>query len=342
MKIIIDPLYNPLYATFYLEGLIKKYGKNNIYFSSRLFKTKKNRGSNFDFIIENSNKITRYSIDFNDFNYLNSQASYDWCDVYGKVNTNWQITSTKDFPKIISLAPSFGVRTFSDIQTFFYIINLLLLKIKWGTINYRKFIGKYKRLYQNRLFYEQYENNLPTDEHYVFHLSTLWYSDEWNKNDEMVNRVRANFIRICKDMPAIKFEGGLLSQKGRSSEELFDDVLYPRRKRMSIQTYIEKTKKSIFVFNTPSFWNCHGWKLGEYLSMGKAIISTPLSNDLPFPLEHGINIHFIKDDSEDELKSAIDQIIKNPDYKRKLEEGAKNYWETYGNPEKSLELLGIK
>jgi hypothetical protein len=28
--------------------------------------------------------------------------------------------------------------------------------------------------------------------------------------------------------------------------------------------------------------------------MGKAIISTELSNDLPVPLEHGVNIHFVE------------------------------------------------
>ena len=111
---------------------------------------------------------------------------------------------------------------------------------------------------------------------------------------------------------------------------------------MSISEYIEKTKQSVFVFNTPAFWNCHGWKLGEYLAMGKAIVSTPLSNDLPYPLEHGVNIHFLKDDSEEEMQNAINQIIENQAYRKKLEAGAKKYWDTYGTPEKSLELLGIK
>ena len=37
--------------------------------------------------------------------------------------------------------------------------------------------------------------------------------------------------------------------------------------------WISKTKQSAIVFNTPAFWSCHGWKLGEYLAMGKCIIS---------------------------------------------------------------------
>ena len=103
---------------------------------------------------------------------------------------------------------------------------------------------------------------------------------------------------------------------------------------------MEKTKRSVLVFNTPAFWDCHGWKLGEYLAMGKCIVSTELSNDLPFPLEHGKNIHFVEND-KDEIKEAIKYIIRHPDYRIKLENGARLYWEQYGTPEASLKLLGL-
>ena len=55
------------------------------------------------------------------------------------------------------------------------------------------------------------------------------------------------------------------------------------------------------------------WDLGEYLALGKAIISTPLFNDLPAPLTHGINIHFVENDV-DSIKEAVSYIIANPDY----------------------------
>jgi glycosyltransferase involved in cell wall biosynthesis len=92
--------------------------------------------------------------------------------------------------------------------------------------------------------------------------------------------------------------------------------------KYSYSEYLEKTKKSLFVFNTPAVFECHGWKLGEYMAMGKAIISTPLSNDLPESLKHGENIHFVN--SEEEIKDAIQLLLKDEDYRNKLEKGIKN------------------
>jgi glycosyltransferase involved in cell wall biosynthesis len=88
------------------------------------------------------------------------------------------------------------------------------------------------------------------------------------------------------------------------------------------------------------FWDCHGWKLGEYLALGKAIISTPISNDLPLSLVHGENIHIVENNFE-EIRKAIILIIKDDEYRHKLEKGAHLYWEKYGTPSKSLELLGL-
>ena len=120
--------------------------------------------------------------------------------------------------------------------------------------------------------------------------------------------------------------------------DLFSDCISPAS--YPYQTWLQKTQQSALVFNTPAFWDCHGWKLGEYLALGKAIISTPLSNDLPVPLTHGVNIHFVEDDI-DSMRAAIQYIIGNPDYKERLEQGASAYWASYGTPEKSLELMGI-
>lgn len=189
----------------------------------------------------------------------------------------------------------------------------------------------------NRPYYTDLQPETSRND-YIFFCSTLWYNDEWNRNDATVNARRASFIRACKEIDGICFEGGFVALGKRSSTDLFSDCLsstsYP------YQTWLQKTKESALVFNTPAFWDCHGWKLGEYLALGKAIISTPLSNDLPAPLTHGVNIHFVENDKES-MKEAIRFIMAHPEYKEKLEQGAKGYWDKYGTPVKSLDLLGI-
>jgi hypothetical protein len=105
-------------------------------------------------------------------------------------------------------------------------------------------------------------------------------------------------------------------------------------KRYSINDYLRKTKKSEVVFNTPAVHDCHGWKLGEYLAMGKAIISTELSNKLPKELINGENFHLIK--TEKELEQALKFINENNKYRETLEKGSKNYYKKNVTPVKVI------
>ena len=102
-------------------------------------------------------------------------------------------------------------------------------------------------------------------------------------------------------------------------------------------TKIDNTKKSLIVFNTPSCWDCHGWKLGEFLAMGKAIISTPITNELPYPLIHRQNIYIIN--SKEELYKAVDLLIEDHALRTSLEENAKAYYREYVAPEKVIESI---
>lgn len=335
--IIIDSLCDSLYSSFYIIGLYEMYGKNNVYFSPTPFMGLKNRSLNLNFIIKDKGEIKKVSIDYNDSNQISDLELYYWCDIFGKVNTNWEITPKEKYSKIVSLAPSFGIRIWSMEQTLFYAFKHIPFEAFAFKISmYRKHLGRYRRMFI-RCPYNNYISKYSVSPNYIFHLSTLWYNNDRNKNDKEVNARRARFIRACKSI-SIEFEGGFLSQgANNSSEALFQDCLFDRRLNMKV--WLKKTKSSLIAYNTPAFHNCHGWKLGEYLALGKAIISTKLSNDLPAPLIHGEHIHFV-DDDEDSICQAIQYLMDNPEYRKKLESGARSWWEAYGTPVRSLTLLG--
>lgn len=339
-RVIINPSINIYYCAFYVNGLECIFGKKNISFSKQPFDGLKSVDTMMQFVIEYEQGIwIRYVIDAND-SFDIKPDSYDWCDVYGHVNTNWANTPEKYKEKLISLCPSFGVRCWSFFETCQKALECIC-QLRMPMNKLRKFCGKYKRMYLNRKpltdYYTPKKKKIISP--YIFFCSTLWYNDEWNKNDKGVNKTRANFIRACKSTTGLTFEGGLVPQTGgRSSIDKFADILY---KGVDMNEWIKKTKQSDIVFNTPAFWNCHGWKLGEYLALGKCIISTKLSNDLPEPLVHGENIHIVED-TEDAMREAIQFIIDNPEYKHKLEAGARSYWQKYGTPKAALELMGIK
>lgn len=354
-KIIVDPRSSYLYGSFYMFALEELVSKKNISFDIKPFEKLGDLGNDMRFIVYDEDVKTKYFIHTNDSYQLNKE-DYNWCDVYGCVNANFVHYPQDLYPKLISLVPSFAIRKDSSLlkcmkdalSLFLSTYNYVLIRKEWNKYtqqmecnklrNIKHFFLRRIKAWINRLPLLVYEYPMNSKDDYVFFLSTLWYSDTWNKNDEGVNLRRAYFIRACKKILGKKFEGGLLGDSS-SSNEIFSDVLYGNRE--SITSWITKTKQSALVFNTPAFWDCHGWKLGEYLAMGKCILSTKLSNDLPCPLEHGVNIHFVEN-SEIEMQEAIEYILSHPEYRHKLEKGAKEYWNKYGTPKASLKLLGIE
>ena len=334
MKVIVDPEDDIQYMSFYVKGLIDRYGQANVVFKRDAFSelSDADRATRtMRFIIKDGTCEKRYTIDTND-SYRINEALYDWCDVYGSVNTNWAKTPENLQNKIVSLCPSFAIRYSHPL--------LVWPAAAMGAIGThrpkRKYLGSWRRMLQ-RPQLKDYTTR-QTRDNYIFHLSTLWQSDEWNRNNEGVNLRRAYFIRACRGLePEIVFEGGLAASPNNPSAALFSDCLSPR---MSGYASLNKTKESTIVFNTPAYWDCHGWKLGEYMALGKAILSTPLSNDLPAPLVHGQHIH-ITGATQEEMAEAIKYMLAHPDYRHRLETSIHEYWQRYGTPDASLKLLGI-
>ena len=71
--------------------------------------------------------------------------------------------------------------------------------------------------------------------------------------------------------------------------------------------------------------------------MGKAIISTPLTRDMPAPLEHGKHVHFVN--SPGEIYDAVIKINSDEDYRKQLEEGARKYYDQWIAPEVVIQRL---
>ncbi|MGM9837772.1 MAG: glycosyltransferase [Paludibacteraceae bacterium] len=312
---------NPQYAGFYISYLEACVSKSHITFSRDAFMWNHDRvcGTTLALLIYADNSALpplRLAIDTGD-GYDMDEEAYQWCDTYAKINYNQSKTPQYFQVKTISICPSFAVKSWGLVGTIYHAIyNAMLMR----PTNIRKFLGKYKHCYL-RIPLQEYYQQAEVDERYVFFCSTFWYNEPGTgtRNDDITNRYRANFIRACKSIEGLKFEGGLVVHHG-SNVEKYPDVVSVG---YSHADYIRNIKRSIIAFNTPALWDCHGWKLGEFLAMGKAIISTPLSNDLPAPLEHGVNIHFV-DGSEESIREAVLYIAENKTYRRRLEGGGKS------------------
>lgn len=344
--VIIDLNCNMHYSAFYIEGLKNIFGKN-ITYSSKEFKGVDKEKRCFLFMIKNKNTTYNYAIDFHDARKIDTNVLI-WSHTYAKINLHNKIsyellkTSISDskinidfeWKKVVSIPPSFGVQAFNLAETVSHITKVIINNKINSFLKVKKVIMDNIRMYVKRLplNYYYYKPSMPN---YVFLIASIWH-----KNTDFVNYNRANFIRVCKNNNKINFEGGFIDI-GFDCDYIEDiEKLKVGKVKIKLNEYIRKTQNSNFVFNCPSVEYCHGWKLGEYLCMGKAIISTKLSNEIPTLLEHGKNIHFIEEGES--LENTIKYLIENQDYVKKLELGAKEYWEKYCTPEIVISYLITK
>lgn len=331
--VLLDPRNKALFASFYVEGLRKMFGSKSLRYSMLPFGDL-DRAKDFSydhymcFIVVRGNLKRKIIIDFHDSTSISAEA-YRWCDVYAKINIA-TTTDMSSWPKLISIPPGFGIRTNSVAGTLIGGVKDLW-HMKFRPINglYAQFYNTYAMLLRPTI--QKYEQKSESMTGYVFHASTLWSVDNCM---QFTNPYRATFIRTCKSLPEIRFEGGLIKPHGDIPQE-YEDVASNRR--YTFHEYFQNTMRSMFVFNTPAVHQCHGWKLGEYLAMGKAIISTPISNRLPFPFEDGKNLLVVH--NQEELVEAIHRLSTDNELRHSLEESSRTIYTNYCSPIAVMRLV---
>lgn len=336
-RVYIDPSSRIFYSSFYIQGLYDVFGKKNVFFSNKYFKQLKRKveSHSYDhyiaFVLIKGYQTEKYIIDFRDKRSI-KESAYDWCDKYAKVNFSFIHTKERFHDKIVSIPPGFGIKIWSKYETAYYCFaNYLKCKLS-PLVSLKKHLSDYYRQYKRPSLADYANtNSVTSNDKYVFMIGTLWHHTNCI---EGTNLLRKEFIETCRSLN-VNFEGGFFATQDHPQYEEFKDLIFT--KLYQTKEYISKTKKSLIVYNTPAVHDCHGWKLGEYLAMGKAIISSPLSNELPEVMVHGENIHVIS--NSEEMRKAITQLISDDAYRKKLENGAKNYYHKYGSPKAVIENL---
>ena len=335
-KVLVDASSRIFYTSFYLKGLYDVFGKKNVSFSNNDFKMLMRDSEEFSFehyfafilILTDTRKI-KIIIDFCDPTDINESA-YLWCDFYAKINFNSTEIDQKFKEKTVIIPPGFGIKIWNLWETIYHCFSNLV-KCKFNPIvSLKRFIEDYYLQYRS-VYLSEYQNkkSLEKKEPYVFMIATLWH-----ENDEKTNQKRKAFIEALK-IKNCNFEGGFFAEESHPKKKEYNDFLIT--KPYSREMYIEKTRLSNFVFNTPAVHNCHGWKLAEYFAMGKAIISTPLSNEMPVQLEHGTTIHIVS--NGDELTSGILLLLNDKKYRAKLSENATDYYDKVIHPKAVIQTI---
>lgn len=327
-KIIIYPAFDAFYYSFYLHGIFDVFGRSNVDFSCRGFPSLSS--DRLAFVVKNESRDLRVIIDAYDGAALRNaeaQSALRWSDVYGKVNLLSEIVAKDDLTKCVPIGPSFPVQIWSPFRAW----EVALRTYRRNGIGVtREHFANYRRQYKYRLPLGHFVPGLARDD-YIFFSSTIWREEE----APATNQYRASFMDVCKSLNSVTFEGGF---SPRSEDFAKRYQTHFATKRYPLPEWLEKIKASAVAFYAPAVWLSHTFKLAEFLALGKAIISTPISRDLPAPLVHGEHVHYV-DGSAGEIRDAVLRLLNNREYRQHLEQNAYRYYLANLTPRRVIQRL---
>ena len=100
---------------------------------------------------------------------------------------------------------------------------------------------------------------------------------------------------------------------------------------------LERQKRVLSFSIHQVYVNVMDGNLQNIFAWGKLVISTPLTREMPAPLEHGKHVHFVN--SVDEIYDAVVKINSDEHYRKKLQEGARQYYVKWIAPEVVIQRL---
>lgn len=312
----VNPVVSPRYYRYYLDGLEAVYGRKPK-LKTKGFPQLRDPKDGMAVILPDGQRLF---IAANDFAFVDP-AVVDWADVVGQVNVDPQVRYS---PNIVPIGPSFGLpwRSRPSLAAFVVRSGAMTAPSRVPAM-----LRDYLRANNERVPLSAYTVNGSADE-------VLFFAASYWRNASSANERRLRFLRAVQSRPRLKLGGGFWSQ-----EELpagFSD--FRLAKPVDHGEYLRRTKESAFVFNTPAVHDCLGWKLGEFLALGKAIISTPLGRLMPGDFRSGEQIHIVED-SEESILAAVDLLHHDLEYRRHLEESARRYWDQYLRPDAVIRVL---
>jgi hypothetical protein len=334
VTVLVHPRFAIPYYAFYLEGLGRVFGYESIVFSRDGGPEETEFNDGFAVTIRGGDsaqpKYRRLYFSTNDF------ARYDrvalqWCDRYGMVNHDPSAAAgVGGSEKVVPIGASFGIRYWGGLgRTSRDIVRILRSAGEPPKAAFARLRGT-RKLITDRLPEHRYVPGRSRADYAFF---VAW---PWKKHPE-VNPPRARFMRACRAVHGLTFEGGFAPRRRKDVPDLDDvtaDRIYPFRQ------WIRRTQESAVVFNCPAVHGCLGWKLGEFLALGKAIVSLPLSREMPSPLVHGEHIYYVEDDQE-AMREAVAHIVGDDGVRTRLELGARRYYLEYLSPERVVQRLAF-
>jgi hypothetical protein len=165
-----------------------------------------------------------------------------------------------------------------------------------------------------------------TAEPFILFQTRVWGPDESDDNWIEVNEGRVSIIRALKRAFGSQFIGGLVPDK--VALKYYPDCLTSLRTDQ--RSFIEMSRRSLIGIYTRGLHHSLSFKLPEDLAASKCIVSEPLRNQMPVPLEH--EKHYLEYHSPEECVAACQRLLKDPELASEMRHNNFAYYQAEVKP----------
>ena len=295
--LVVDPRLAVPYYTYVMQGFLDAGLAGALRFERFDLPLPEGRANGAAMSFELSDRVLRLFVSAGDHPDI-SPEMVEWADAYGKVNLP---VGEEPRPNVVAIGPIFGITLWPLPGGY---LTALRMAARGAPLRTRIADMRFQAI--ARLPLDRYVTR-PSEQRYVFHASRPWSDKHQGTNDP-----RERFLAACRALE-VPVDGGLLQE------------------RLPLSTYVERLQRSAVAFNCPAVHKCLGWKLGEYLALGKAIVSTPLERQLPAPLLHGEHIHYVEDTVEG-IADGVSLLMQDLAYRAHLEVNARRWFDEHLAP----------
>lgn len=311
-RVVVSADSSPQYYSYYLSGFEQVLGPLQLAFSANDLPRLSSPRDGIALLLPDGLKVFIAADDHPTVN----QDALEWCDVYGQVNLDPANQQLVHGDRLVAIGPGFGICWHGMAYSTRYIARAW----RAGGNRFAGPAARWKALMRHqrqRLPLDAYQPGT-SDPRTLFFLASYWH------RHPSANTARLELWTAMQSLTDLRLEGGFVSAPAEVPAELCADRSY------SLDEYLEATRRSVAVLNTPAVHDCLGWKLGEFFALGKAIVSLPLSHPLPGEFEPDEQMVVVG--SPAEAVEAVARLAADDAHRRRLEVQARRYFDEWLSP----------
>ena len=171
----------------------------------------------------------------------------------------------------------------------------------------------------------------------VIFFTRLWkpetyLSDEVNAQRETINAMRIDLLRRLREELGTRFVGGLFGADFET--QMAPDLVVPRSMTRR-ENYLKLLHTSDIAIGSTGLHDSIGWKTGEYVAAGKAIVNETFCYEVPGGFCEGKN--YLTFDDSDTCIAHVKYLLSHPDAVLEMQRNNRMYYDQFLAPDKMID-----